>query len=255
MTKIIHIKHSMAPLANIKFRFRGRLRNLFWRSIQDYPDIPVIINNFNRLSYLKALLNWLERAGMRQIYIIDNASTYPPLLEFYKTMPYTLFQLNKNVGHLALWKTHIFKWFEKDYYVYTDPDVVPVEDCPLDAVKYFREILNRYPDISKVGFGLKIDDLPEHYEHKDKVIQWEKAYWEEEIEKDLYRAKIDTTFALYRPGAKGGWRSSALRTGGRYVARHLPWYVDSNNPSKEELFFIQSSHYSSSWYNRQELYE
>lgn len=252
---MIHIRHSMKPSANLFFRAKARMRSLFHRPVHDYRKIPVIINNFNRLSYLKQLLAWLEKAGMQNIYIIDNASTYPPLLEFYKNMPYTLFQLDDNVGHLALWKTHIFKWFENDYYVYTDPDVVPIEECPLAAVKYFKEVLGRYSQISKVGFGLKIDDLPDHYMHKDKVIQWEQAYWQEKAESGIYKAKIDTTFALYRTGAKGGWRSPALRTGYPYLARHLPWYIDSRQPDEEEQYFIAHSHGSSSWYKRKELYE
>ena len=56
--------------------------------ITDYHDIPVIINNFNRLEYLKKLIESLEIRGYRNIYIIDNLSTYPPLLQYYNTCKY-----------------------------------------------------------------------------------------------------------------------------------------------------------------------
>ena len=75
------------------------------------------------------------------------------------------------------------------------------------------------------------------------------------MEKNIYKASIDTTFALYKPNAKGGWQLPALRIGGKYIARHLPWYSDTNNFSEEENFYIEKSTSSSSWYKRNEIYE
>jgi GT2 family glycosyltransferase len=216
--------------------------------MMDYRKVPVIINNYNRLDYLVQLIAWLEKAGMRSIYIIDNASTYPPLLEFYKKCPYTIFKLNENVGHTALWDSHIQLWFKNQYYVYTDPDVVPVEECPQNAIDYFKKVLDRYPEITKVGFGLKIDDLPDHYKRKQEVIEWEAVFWENEIDTGLYKARIDTTFALYRPNTRYQQWDTTLRTGGIYIARHLPWYENSDQPSPEELHFKNVTTKVSSWY-------
>ncbi|MBR8535743.1 hypothetical protein KDU71_09265 [Carboxylicivirga sediminis] len=189
---------------------------------------------------------------MKNIYIIDNASTYTPLLKYYKNLPYTIFQLTENVGHTAFWDTHIQLWFKDQYYVLTDPDIIPVNECPLNAVNYFKEVLDQYPNISKVGFGLKIDDIPDHYLRKEEVIKWERPFWEQEIEKDIYKAKIDTTFALYQPNTRYQQWDTCLRTGGKYVARHLPWYEDSDKPSDEELFFKQVTTNVSSWYKEEE---
>ena len=44
--------------------------------------MPILINSFNRLSCLRRLIMWLTRAGYRRIYVIDNDSSYPPLLAF-----------------------------------------------------------------------------------------------------------------------------------------------------------------------------
>lgn len=43
-----------------------------------YKNIPIIINNFNRLTCLQRLIASLEVRGYHNIYIIDNNSTYPP---------------------------------------------------------------------------------------------------------------------------------------------------------------------------------
>lgn len=254
MAKVIHINASMKPGSNLGFRIRARIRSLFYRRQKDVKKTPIVINNFNRLSYLKQQIAWLKSVGLTNIYIIDNSSSYPPLLEYYKTLPYRIFQLNKNVGHLSIWKTIIFKWFENDYYVYTDPDIIPDGNCPPDFMSYFKLLLDRYPDFGKVGFALKTDDLPDHYDKKDKVIDWEEQYWKDPVEPGIFPAKIDTTFALYRPGAKGGWWLPALRVAGDYCARHLPWYADSTRPDEEEQYFISNAHGSSSWYKRTEVY-
>lgn len=70
----------------------------------DVKNIPIIINNRNRLTYMKMLISSLEKRGYNNIYIIDNDSTYPPLLDYYsKECIYPVFYLNKNVGYNALW--------------------------------------------------------------------------------------------------------------------------------------------------------
>ncbi|MBN2166276.1 MAG: hypothetical protein JW717_08385, partial [Marinilabiliaceae bacterium] len=185
---IIKVKPDFKRQHNLLFRIAARIKSFLSKPWQGYQNTPVIINNYNRLDYLKKQIAWLENAGMKNIYIIDNASTYPPLLDYYKNCPYTIFKLTKNVGHTALWDTHIYLWFKNQYYILTDPDVIPVEECPLNAVEHFYKLLERYPEITKVGFGLKINDLPDHYNRKQEVIEWESKFWQNEIEPGIYKA-------------------------------------------------------------------
>jgi hypothetical protein len=211
-------------------------------------DFPVIIINFNRLEYLRKQIAWLESAGMKRIFIVDNNSTYPPLLEYYRTLPYMIYSLDQNKGHLAFWRTGLYRKFLNTPFVLTDPDVLPIEACPSDAVDFFYKLLNEFPEVDKVGFALKLDDLPDHYPLKEKVIAWEKRFWKEEIRQDIYRATIDTTFALYRRKNKCHGNSSGIRTSGDYIAMHLPWYEDHANLSEETLYYINTANISSSWY-------
>jgi hypothetical protein len=217
---------------------------LFLKSFQknkstfDYKTIPVIINNFNRLSYLRELLRWLERAGMKNIYILDNASTYPPLLEFYKNSTHKIIYLGANLGHLALWKSKYFNQFKSSFYIYTDPDVVPIEECPNDAIAQFLDILLAHSQLEKVGFSLKIDDLPLQYAKREEVKNWEEKFWQNEIAPGIFDAAIDTTFALYKPYTNGNiWVSPAVRTGFPLTARHMPWYENSAQPDEETLYY------------------
>ncbi len=215
----------------------------------DYRDIPVIINNYNRINHLKKLIDWLERAQMRHLFIIDNASTYPPLIDFYQTTKHTVIRLNANIGYKALWDTSIHLWFRGLPYIYTDPDVLPVDECPLDAVKFLQEILRKNEGINKVGFALKIDDLPDYYPHKEKVLEWESKFWKYKISDNLYMADIDTTFALYRANSVKQQWGKTCRTAGIYMARHLPWYENPNILTEEELFFRNTTN-GSCWYGK-----
>ena len=68
----------------------------------------------------------------------------------------------------------------------------------LDLIKTMEKY---HFNICKVGFALRIDDLPQHYPLKEKVIKWEKQFWTKKVNKtdNIYYAEIDTTFALYKP--------------------------------------------------------
>ncbi|TAG24335.1 MAG: glycosyltransferase family 2 protein [Cytophagia bacterium] len=182
---------------------------------------------------------------MTHIVILDNASTYPPLLEYYKNCPHRVVLLGKNAGYMALWESPIFEEFKNDFYVYTDPDLLPIAQCPKDFMEVFLKLLAENADIKKVGFSLKIDDLPDCFPKKQEIVAIESKYWQRKRSEWAYDAPIDTTFALYRPGAKGDHRAKGLRTVYPYVARHLPWYLDPQNLPEEEIYYKQRASDSS----------
>ena len=218
-------------------------------SIKSGKEVPIIINNFNRLTTLHLLIEALHKRGYDNIYIIDNASTYPPLLEYYDQCPYTVFRLTENLGFKALWKSHLDKKFCNDYFIYTDSDVVPADFCPADFVDYFLQDLKKHPLARKIGFSLRIDNLPDCYDHKQEVIEKETIYYSRLEEEKLYRAPIDTTFALYRPrvGLSRSRYVEAYRTAYPYQAEHLPWYTNSAQPSEEELYYIKHCSKVTEW--------
>ena len=111
--------------------------------------------------------------------------------------------------------------------------------------------LKQHPEIEKLGLALSINDLPDSYKLKEKVIELEKEYWKKIVSENIYNSPVDTTFALYRPLAKGNAdQCPAYRLGGKYGAQHLPWYIDSQNPSEEESYYQKSiSKNSSYWIN------
>lgn len=208
-------------------------------------SIPIIINNRNRYSFLKKLIDSLNARGYFNIYIIDNASTYQPLLDYYKSLDYKIYYLTSNVGFCALWDTEIFEDFKDQYYVYTDSDLELPESCPDDILCWLMFLLSRYKDIDKAGLGLKIDNLPDYYQLKEKVVEWESSLIKqsEQIENTVFKASVDTTFALYRPNKFGPAQFlQCIRTYGNYQISHLPWHIDFDNLNEEESFYINNAH-------------
>jgi hypothetical protein len=201
---------------------------------------PVFITCRDRLTPLVSLVDWLERAGVQRICLVDNASTYEPLLDWYEKCPHLVIRLEDNLGQLSPWLSDAVNTHARgEAYVVTDPDVLPDDRAPLDAIDHFRRVLDEYPDIRKVGFGLRIDDLPRRYRFRRQVQAWESQFWLDPLagaSSVLYPAPIDTTFALYRehtPATMG----PALRTGWPYVARHLPWYSSTRHPDEEDRYY------------------
>ncbi len=212
-------------------------------------DIPIVINNRNRYTYLKMLIDYLNKNGYKNIIILDNNSTYPPLLEYYKILNCEVIFLKKNLGYLALEKIDLYKKIRKSFFVYTDSDVVPIDQCPQDFMSVFLNKLKENKKIQKIGFSLKIDDLPDHYDLKQKVTDWEKSFYERKIDDFLYDAQVDTTFALHKPYAMVSTRGifKMARSAYPFEARHMPWYTNSKNIGEEEEYYINSVEIGTHW--------
>jgi len=199
----------------------------------DALAIPVIVNVRDRLTPLKALVEWLEHAGHERLVLLDNFSTYEPLLEYLRSSPHTVWWTGVNNGARAFWHYGLSspdaRRVGTDWFVYTDPDCVPIEDCPLDAVPHLHELLERYPDVPKAGLGLSLADVSldmRDYHHEKNLLGPNPPHWKGQLEPGVYHSWIDTTFALYRPGSGHGLPS--IRTTYPYECRHLSpsWYPD-----------------------------
>ena len=217
---------------------------------------PIFLISYNRPSMLKAVIERLQELNADEnIIIIDNNSTFPPLLDYYTSTSYEVIHLPKNFGHTVLehlWADSLFRkkyQLDKTDYVYTDCDIVPHHDCPNHFLDYFKELLQKFHWAEKIGFGLKIDDLPNYSSliaHKDQNKEWgqiwqrQTSFWETQLETQVYKAPIDTTFALRRAGTKPGLTWNAIRTGHPYIAHHLPWYLDERKFDDEYLYYLKS---------------
>lgn len=189
--------------------------------------VPVFINCRDRVRDLRGLVAWLEAAGHERIVLLDNASTWEPLLAYLAESPHEVRRLGVNRGSRALWEIGA----PDEWFVYTDPDIVPIRECPNDAVEHLREVAQRHPGHPKVGLGLYLEDVPPQMPS----LALERSYYAAELEPGVFDAPVDTTFALYRPRAQFTYR--ALRCGWPYQARHMSWY--RAKPGEEDTYYLE----------------
>lgn len=225
-----------------------------WTHIIPKKVLPVVIICRDIVSSLSSLVSWFENAGHENIILLDNNSTYPPLLEYLSKSSHEVIRLGTNMGHKSPWSSGLVSRFDnKTPFVITDPDLLPDPEAPADSFEYFQEVLLRYVDFDKIGFGLHIDDLPTYYPFREQVINWESPFWANEIEPKVFKAHLDTTLALHRP--KTLYKvTEALRTGFPYLAKHLPWYQNPYNPNEETAYYLEHRDDSIGYWNRQSLH-
>jgi hypothetical protein len=202
--------------------------------------IPILIICRDRLTCLKKQINRFKEMGYTNLILIDNHSTYQPLLEYYNELEYEIIRFDINYGHNVLNNSGLINRFINDYYCLTDCDVIPDESCPNDFIDYFLSTHKKYSNLDKIGFGLRCDNLPDYFIYKNEVIEWEKSFWVDKIDDCFFKAPIDTTFALCRPGHTGIWTDRSLRANFPYIAEHSFWYLDSNNLPEDEKYYLNN---------------
>jgi len=220
--------------------------------------IPIVILNYNRADPLRKLVDWCKTLdGRGDIWIVDNASTYPGTLDFYdevdswpKVGPgaprVRVVVSDQNRGHgtiprfLSSLRGADAAQF-RGRVVFTDPDLVPYPDTPNDVLRVACEVLDRNPSLVKVGPGLEVDDIPDCYFNVAWARFWEQHFWEAPMTSlRLSRmAPIDTTFALYRSAS--GYKATtwpAARLVRPRVLKHVDWYEDAYHPSEEFQYYV-----------------
>lgn len=204
-------------------------------------NVPIIINNFNRLSSTKKLVEDLLRYKCTNIYILDNKSTYVPLLSWYNTISdkINIIRLDQNIGHLAIWHPNVFNQFKNTPYIYTDSDIELNPSMPENWINVMLELMRKHQ--KKISLALSIEDIPDHYLLKEKAIDNELRWWVERVKEEsveMYYADTDTTFSLYPENT--GHHYPSIRVAGDFTCKHTPWYLNCNCLNEEEVYYLNS---------------
>ena len=191
---------------------------------------------------MRKLVNWLLKAGYRNLIILDNNSTYPKLLEYYSKLEedsrVKVVLLKKNLGYKALWLSNILEDMKiSTPYVYTDPDVLPIDECPKDFMKRLIKILDSNHEIRKVGLSLLWEDITidDKEKHRRREFDFFKRGY---LGDNISYANVDTTFALYSNLRIYSLRFS-MRTYGDFRLRHLPWYFNYKKLPEDEKYYLE----------------
>lgn len=207
-------------------------------------DIPIVINNFENLHTLQPMVEQFQAYGYTNVIVLDNHSSYPPLLAYYATRPCRVIRLDANQGHLALFESPLLQEVVQDWFIYTDPDL----DVSTLPPTFAHDLIAMHaqldlPPSAKIGCALRIDDLPDTYALADEVREWESQFWDQPshvvgAQVPVYEAGIDTTLAVYPPGSSQHTHE-AYRVAGPYTVRHLPWYYNLQSLPDNEQYYRQ----------------
>ena len=216
-------------------------------------SIPVIIVNYNRCQTLMQMVDWLlQLDDAVSIIILDNASTYPPLLEYYDSLDYPNVQVKRFTKNHKLDKMIAISQTmqQYEYYVVTDADLIPYSDTKGNILSRMKVMLAKHKDINHVGASLMINDIPDYYPLKHAVQKWEGQFWTHSREENVFEAFVDTTFAMYRNNSYLMELYPALRLGKNYSLKHVDWYVDLSNLSHENKYNMAAATDVSTWNTR-----
>lgn len=232
----------------------------------------IFVMNWNWLTSTKNQVEYLTTCG-HEVIIVDNCSTYKPLLDWYASNPckvistegVTLNTYNRFVWEMDLHNIHT----KENYYAVTDSDL-GVEQIPKDFAQVLIGDIERNPGIIKSGFSLETNDLP-NTTYANRYREGEARNFSNQDKHGFYDIPVDTTFAVYSKERCENlhklWRSATCevpdsfldnryfyrshRSPRPYTAKHLPWYMDINNLTEEQLYHIDVSKHGSVLYFKQ----
>jgi FkbM family methyltransferase len=219
-------------------------------------NIPVVIIGYNQYTFIKNMVEQLEKYT-KDIIIVDNKSDFQPLLDYYKNdFKYTVLRKNTNFGSNVYTQKSV-QDLVGNLYVITDPDLKFNSKLPDNFLQDFIEVSNHF-EAERVGFALSIEaeDLrTDAFIYGQSIKEWESRFWKTKLPylknqlMTLYDAPIDTTFCLINRKFNTG----NIRVAGDYTCIHIPWHLDFQKQLVlGEYESYLKSNISTNWYFKHE---
>ena len=221
------------------------------------PQIPIFIICWNQYTYVKSMVEQLLKYPNMKIYIIDNASTYEPLLKYLKQIDgqnniKVLYQ-PENYGHRVYERPEIYE-LGGEMYIVTDPDLKLNPKMPKNFLEIMSTLSEQYKT-NKIGLALDITndlDLTKNLDGRpgETFATNEAQYWKDRVDDlkyELYRAPIDTTFALINKKYRMlGNMNNSIRMAGDFTAVHRPWTLANKKevPQEEMDYYLKTDNKS-----------
>ena len=241
-------------------------------ALQTIPDgeVPILIPVFNLCTYANNIVHQLISRGITGFIICDNASTYPPMMEYLDALSKTqrVVRFTENLGPRIFAESLDFLNILPEYFVITDPDLILNDSLPVGFINNMKDVINDH-NVAKAGFALDIHDNDDKFFNKDQVHSWESRYWTDKvpsvpncISDDMYRAPIDTTFCLFKKSkyiqelqsiGYGITATSSIRIAGRFACQHMGWWLKQPVPYYEMDYYKKSQLWSNTCDERKKL--
>jgi hypothetical protein len=222
-------------------------------------ELPIFVPCFNNPTYVSGMISQLRALGFLRIVLLDGGSEYPPMHDLLVklTNEITIVSLSGNPGPHHIFLDEASFALLPRYFCVTDPDLALNPMMPRDFLGDLAALAARQK-VGKAGLALDISDREAMRDElflvggrACKIWEWEEPHWVDNLQPlrsggdPVYRANIDTTFALYdKVFFNPANHLEAIRVAGRFTCRHLPWYSKNDLPYEEENFYRQKEKFS-----------
>lgn len=219
---------------------------------------PIFIPCYNNPSHCAHMLAQLDRWKLRNVVLVDNASTSPEMDRFLDetAQSHHVVRLSENLGPRQFLISDTVYHDVQRLFCITDPDLRFGACLPDDFLEMLVEQTAQH-NIGKAGLALDISRpdlmIKKRFQIRRRsflIHEWEQQFWQQRISvtpggDPVFLANTDTTFALYD---KRLFRPQkflkSLRIGGRFTVQHMPWYQTDIMSSTERTDYINSQKHS-----------
>ena len=215
--------------------------------------MKVLMTVFNRFTWAIEMCKKFEQAGL-EIIIIDNASTYPPCVEWLNTCGHKVERMDQNYGPWVFlsypyaqmqWinktadQRALFMKYPDRFFILADSDF-DLTGVPNDFPDHLMKgLISAKRGEWKCGLSYEINDLPSDSVPKQ-VYEYEKRYWVTKNHAGYFESQVDIGVTLYDREKQGEW-FHAIRSDRPYTCRHLDWYHAREGWREEDQFFVDQT--------------
>ncbi|MHB1952271.1 MAG: glycosyltransferase family 2 protein [Sulfobacillus sp.] len=208
-------------------------------------EIPVYLLARNNFTQVKQAIEQLAKyVDLRQVVVVDNASSYPPLIEYYMELESRypaprIVRMSRDFGRQVV----------LEQLAHELPQVFAMMDAgfrfgPKLPSTFLMELYQltvcygRYKAGLATDLGQKKGELRELKRRTtgQTLRQWELQHYlnrlsHPDLRYRVYEAEIGTTFAVYN--RKYARRNESVRVGGDFTCGRRTWYIDDGIPEEE----------------------
>jgi hypothetical protein len=224
--------------------------------------VPIFIITHDRVSVTEESIKSyaLNIRDSYELVVHDTNSTFPGMQSYLKGLEENgVCVVRDSINDHKRVAYTISEYMSKsksEFYVLTDPDIALDKTKP-DILSFFAKLLIKFG--KPVGTMLRIDDIPDYYPlkewaHKKHYDQfWNKVPDHEDHKGSLVAIQhtpIDTTFQLIHRDMNPHNMvvpKEGVRVYAPYLARHLDWYLNPNELTADQAYYLDNASKTAHW--------
>ena len=116
-------------------------------------EVPILIPVFNLCSYADSMVQQLVSRGVTGIIVCDNASTYPPMMDYLDNLSKSqrVVRFTENLGPRYVAESAEMIDLLPEYFIITDPDLVLNARLPDGFIDKMKDVIHAHNFSIRIG--------------------------------------------------------------------------------------------------------